>query len=79
MEICHLELCVPRSLSLSLHNVCFHLLEEASLMMAESTSIAEFHRNHFIDTFFLTSSIWFYPTSLGYLVSDSWSPKHCQV
>lgn len=46
----------------------------ASLMIY---SIAEYHYESFL--LLLSFRLCFYPRSLGYLVSGSWSPKQCQV
>jgi hypothetical protein len=65
--------------------ICSHLpLKEASLIILEKVLLYEYRRISLgvillIFFFFLTSSVWFYPRSLAYLVSGFYFPKQSKV
>lgn len=83
----HLELNVPRSLILFMMSGWGYLylfpsgkIESSDDRRARhwSMSIAKCHWESFY-CYFLKSSIWYYPRSLGYLVSGFWSPEQYWV
>lgn len=93
METSHLGLSLPRFLIICIMSGCeSHLFPSAAgginhhhwwwLTRHWFMSTAGYHLEslcQYIFFFFYTTIIWFFPKSLGYVVSDSWSPKQCWI